>query len=30
MEERSLERMMENSPPWGGENEILVASTGRG
>lgn len=29
MEERSLERMMENSP-LGGENEILVASTGRG
>lgn len=29
MEERSLERMMENSPP-GGENEILVTSTGQG
>lgn len=29
MEERSLERMMENSAP-GGENEILAASTGRG
>lgn len=29
MEEKSLERMMENSPP-GGKNEFLMASTGQG